>query len=339
MKILSFAIITSLFLTLNLNVIHLTAATGVIQFSTYFGGTSDESQEDVNDLGKMSLEVDKDDNLIIVGRTYSSDYPQSSIIPGVVRGDSDACITKFTSDGNTLLFSLIIAGSGKDWATDVDTDAEGNIYVVGTTTSSNFYLNNSEQPNNNGGIRNNDVWLAKITHAGLVEWCRYFGGSGDDWGYSIGVDSNQNVFITGSTYSADLDMLKTGDSYKGGVDCYLAKFNSSGHLQFSTLIGDTGNDAGVDIGIDSFDNIVIAAGTWGPYFPTFNPQYSVIEEVDGVILKYDNTGELLFSTIVGGSGIDRLWGIALDESDDIYFIGRSHENSWDGSQSDNKRLF
>ena len=331
MKILGFAIFISLFLTINITVSKFTAATGDFQFSTYFGGSGDESQEDTNDLGKMSVEVDTDDNIIIVGRTRSSDYPVTLTIPGLNRGDSDVIVSKFNSDGSQLLFSAILAGSGKDWATDVDTDVEGNIYIVGTTTSSNFYLNNSEQPDNNGGFRDNDVWLAKITSAGIVEWCRYFGGSGDDWGYSIGVDSNQNVYITGSTYSGDLALLKPGDLYHGGVDCYLAKFNSSGHLQFSTLIGGTSNDAGVDIKIDSTDNVVIAAGTWGTDFPTLNAQYSVIQGVDGVILKYDNSGELLFSTIVGGSGEDRLYGIALDESDNIYFIGRSHETSWEDS--------
>ncbi len=83
-------------------------------------------------------------------------------------------------------------------------------------------------------------------------------GTQDDWCYSIGVDSNQNVYITGSTYSNDMALKRPGDSIQGQVDCYLAKFNSTGHLQFSRLIGSTSHDWGMDIQIDSEDNIIMA---------------------------------------------------------------------------------
>ena len=102
-------------------------------------------------MGIMGIDVDDDDNIVIVGRTYSLDYPETYSIPGISRGFSDVFVTKFSSDGSTLLSSIIIGGGGKDWATDVKIDFEGNIYIVGTTGSLNFYQNNSEQPENNGG--------------------------------------------------------------------------------------------------------------------------------------------------------------------------------------------
>ncbi len=81
-KILGFVAFLCLFLTVNITVSKLTTASGEFQFSTYFGGSDDESQEDGNDLGKMSVELDKDDNIIVVGRTRSTDYPVTLTIPG-----------------------------------------------------------------------------------------------------------------------------------------------------------------------------------------------------------------------------------------------------------------
>ncbi len=327
MKILNFTLFLGLILLVNITVTQFTAASTNFHFSTYFGGSQNESQDDTNDLGKMSIEVDNDDNIIVVGRTFSSNYPVTYAIPGFSGGNSDIFVSKFSSDGSTLLFSTLLGGGGKDWATDVVCDSAGNIYIVGTTASSNFYLNNSEQLVNNGGSRNDDAWIAKITPFGVIEWCRYFGGSEDDWGYSIGVDSEGNVYITGSTYSNDMASKLPGVSQQGAVDFYLAKFNSSGHVQFSTLLGSTGNDWGQDIEIDSNDDIVIAGGTMSSDFPTLNAHYSTVEQMDGAIMKYNSDGELLFATIIGGPGQDRLMGMALDDSDDIYFTGRGSESS------------
>ncbi|MHA1111478.1 MAG: SBBP repeat-containing protein [Promethearchaeota archaeon] len=336
MKILSFLLSVSLFLTINITVSKLTAAAGVFQFSTYFGGTDDESQEDANDLGKMSVEVDKDGNIIVVGRTHSTDYPETLSIPTPVPGDTNVFFSKFSPDGSTLLFSTVIPRSGKDWATDVDSDSEGNFYVCGVTASSSFYINHFEQPTKNiGGARGYDAWVAKITPAGVIEWCRFFGGSQDDWCYSVGVDSNQNVYITGSTYSNDMALLKPGDSVQGQVDCYLAKFNSTGHSQFSRLIGSTNHDWGMDIEIDSEDNVVMAAGTMSADFPLVNPQNDLIQGMDGVVMKFDSDGEVVFSTIVGGTGEDWILELALDDSDDIYFTGRGIEKSLQESQQVN----
>jgi hypothetical protein len=327
-KITSFSLLIIFLITINITVIQLTAAAGNIQFSTYFGGTDDESQEDENDMGKMSIEVDKEDNLIIVGRTHSSDYPVTLTIPGLIYGDTDVFVSKFNSDGSSLLFSTILAGGAKDWCTDVDSDIAGNIYICGVTASNTFFQNNSEQPmKKDGGARGYDAWIAKITPAGVIEWCRFFGGTNDDWCYSIGVDSNQNTYITGSTYSNDFELLRSGDSIQGQVDCYLAKFNSSGHLQFSRLIGSTAHDWGMDIKIDSEDNVVMAAGTMSANFPLVDPLYDEVVNMDGIIMKFNGDGDVLFATPIGGSGDDWILGIDLDEQNDIYFTGRGFESS------------
>ena len=312
-----------IYLSLNTSIIQFTAAKDDFQFSTYYGGSFDDSYEDPYDLGKMSLEIDKDDNIIIVGRTRSLDFPVTYTIPGLNRGDTDVFVSKFSPDGNTLLFSTILSGSDEDWATDVTTDLMGNIYIVGTTGSSNFFQNNSEQPTNNGGSRYYDIFVAKISSQGVIEWCRYFGGNQDDWGYSIGVDSNQNVYITGSSYS-NLPALKSGHSNQGAVDCYLAKFNSTGYVQYSTMLGSTSNDWGGDLEIDGNDDIVIVGGTQSIVFPTHNA-FSTTNQfgMDGVILKYNTTGDIQFATLFGGPGNVWMKGLALDQSNNLYFTGRS----------------
>ena len=96
-----------------------------------------------------------------------------------------------------------------------------------------------------------------------INFSTYFGGNGYDLGYSIAADNNGNTYITGSTSSPELLPLKNAyqSTYGGKSDAFVAKFNATGGLMFSTYFGGNGTDVGDAIAVDSYGNIYITGQT------------------------------------------------------------------------------
>jgi hypothetical protein len=159
----------------------------------------------------------------------------------------------------------------------------------------------------------------------ILSYSTYFGGSGNDAGTGIAVDTAGNAYITGSTTSID---LPTGNPYQpvsgGGTDAFVAKLNASGTgLVYSTYLGGSGTDIGMGIAVDAAGNAFVTGNTQSSNFPTANPlQRAFGGSTDGFVAKLNATGSgLVYSTYLGGSSDDYGTGIAVDASGSAYVIG------------------
>ena len=299
-----------------------------LNFSTFLGGAGSEYLTSSEDLGDSGITIDTDGNIIVVGRTESEDFPTNNAHQDTLGGgDYDAFIAKLSPDGQTLIFATYLGGSSQEWATSVATCANGDIVVVGTTMSNNFPTLNAYQTNNNGGsFYNTDIFLAKFSSTGTLLFSTYFGGTGDDWGYGVDVDSSGRIVITGSTMSTD---LPTKDAYQstktgGGVDCYVTVFSSNGgSLVFSTYLGSSTSDAGSDIKFDSTGDIVVVGITDSTSFPVLNGYDETYNggAWDGFVSKFEIDGDLVFSTFIGGAEYDDFTQLAFDLDDNIIAVG------------------
>ena len=105
-------------------------------FSTFFGGGGIESG--------TGIALGKDGAIYVSGYTTSFDFPVINSFQDTLKGDRDAFVAKFTSDGSTIIFSTFIGGSGVDAAVGMGLDAAGNAIITGLTSSGDFPLAGTE---------------------------------------------------------------------------------------------------------------------------------------------------------------------------------------------------
>lgn len=215
-------------------------------WASYLGGSNNEQPH--------SMTSDSSGGVIIMGSTYSNNFPTSLNGYDVTfNGMTDIFVTKLSSDGASLIGSTFLGGSKRDgivgneqlgypsngilcynyadcYRGEVIIDRFNNIYISSVTGSNNsdlFPLPNAFQPTYGGGA--SDGIVAKFNNSlSLLTFCSYFGGSGDDASYALIIDVLNNLYVTGGTTSSNLPFVGIGFGYKGGVDGYILKTNTSG---------------------------------------------------------------------------------------------------------------
>ncbi|MHA1961191.1 MAG: hypothetical protein ACW99U_13260 [Candidatus Thorarchaeota archaeon] len=121
-------------------------------FSTFCGGNDDEHA--------YGMAVLDDDSIIISGWTFSTDYPTLSPIQETNAGSSDAFITRFNPDGQSLNYSTYFGGSGSDNGEGVTVDDEGFLTLVGFTSSSDFPTTPNAYQGNKSGM--DDIFISRF---------------------------------------------------------------------------------------------------------------------------------------------------------------------------------
>ncbi len=229
----------------------------------------------------------------------------------------------------TLSFSTYIGGSGFDVIYGIATDASGNLYVAGETSSGGLW--NNALP----ARSSRDAFVAKMNStATQVLYTVYLGGSGDDAARAIAVDATGNVYVTGVTASPDFPVT-TGafsTSLSGTQSAFVAKLDSMGRLQYSTYLGGANPDFGVAIAIDSSGAAYLAGQTESPTFPVtagaFQNRYHGGSS-DCFVSKLNPSGSaLIYSTFLGGSGLDACAGIAVDSAGNAYVTGTTYSTDF-----------
>jgi uncharacterized repeat protein (TIGR02543 family) len=291
------------------------ASGNALIYSSYLGGTHYEMGQD--------LAVDSEGAAYVMGKTFSADFPTQNPIQGSHAGDWDIFIAKVNASGNALIYSTYLGGSDNDSGSGVAVDSAGAAYVTGSTLSTDFPTHNPIQGNHGG---NYDAVIAKINSSGnALIYATYLGGSDRDIVNDITVDSEGAVCVTGSTRSTDFPTQNPIQGNHGGnYDAVIAKINSSGNaLIYSTYLGGLLSDIGESISVDSSDAVYVTGFTESANFPTKNPnQGSHGGGNDVFISKINSLGStLIYSTFLGGWGLDNGNAIAVDQEGAAYVTG------------------
>lgn len=191
-------------------------------WATYFGGNNNE--------WPRAIETTENGNFVIGGYTQSTNLPLygspfQSIYSG---GTFDAFFAGFTSTG-VPLWSTYYGGSLSDVVYDLSVDAADNCIFVGYSSSPNFPVSANAFQTVHAGRE--DAIVVSFTSGGSRNWSTYFGGSDVDISSSVGVDSYNTAFFTGSSASVNLPILNAFQSTLAGEsDAFIAQFNSFGLL-------------------------------------------------------------------------------------------------------------
>ena len=241
-------------------------------YSTFLGGSS-------ADIG-FGIAVDSSGNVYLSGFSSSTDFPTSNPFQIANNGGNyDAFVTKLNSTGNALLYSSYLGGSGEDRGESIAIDNSGNAYVMGQTNSNDFPTTPSSfQPIFGGGSF--DIFVTEINMTGSAKvYSSYLGGSSDDVGRGIAVDSNDNAYLTGQTNSNNFPTSNPIQAAFGGwTDAFVTKVSTNGStLVYSSYLGGSGDDVGRGIAVDSNGNAYVMGQTSSGDFPLINPFQSIFD--------------------------------------------------------------
>ena len=165
----------------------------------------------------------------------------------------------------SLVYSTYLGGSSRDEAYRMAVDDTGSLYVVGLTTSTNFPTTTGsfQKTSPSGGGSNEDAFVVKLNPDGRsLAFSTYLGGKTDsDQGLGLALDSNKNIYITGSTSSSDFPVLNP--IYTSGAG-FVTKLNPTGNvLIYSTYM--SGTVFPKSIAVDSAGNAYVAGVTAGTF--------------------------------------------------------------------------
>ncbi len=333
-----------------------------LNFSTFLGGSGQEFSR--------AIAVDASGNIYIAGITSSGDLPvtaasyQSAYKGGSGYGaPSDAFVAKLNPSASALIYITYLGGSsGIDWALGVAADSAGSAYVTGFTDSSDFpttpgaFQTRFGGDSGDGNSPTGDAFVTKFDATGKLVWSTYLGGSKDDLGGGIALDSSGNVIVVGATVSSNFPVSNGAyqTKYGGGDgpftvssqgyvtinsgDGFVAKLDPTGSkLLGSTFLGGSGDDVVVSLAQDNQGNIWVGGATASSNFPvTANALQSkfggkssdtlqaIVQLGDGFIAELtSDLTKLAYSTYLGGSNDDAVTGIAVDSSGGVFVCGFS----------------
>jgi hypothetical protein len=253
---------------------------------------------------------------------------QDSTVVGLEIARYDA--TKPLVIDPVLAYSTYLGGGVDEWGYGIAVDSTGNAYVTGYTRSIDFPTVNPLQPANGGFA---DAFVTKIDSTGsTLLYSTYLGGSNDDRGLAIAVDTAHNAHITGYTYSTNFPTANPlQPANRGLVDAFVVTLDPTGStLLYSTYIGGSKADYGTGIAVDGAGDALVTGYTFSTDFPTANSlQPASGGDSDAFVAKLNPAGSALrYSTYLGGNKTDGGLGIAVDSVGDAYVTGYTYSTNF-----------
>ena len=229
-----------------------------------------------------SVAVDSLDRIFVLGRT---DATNGSEIP-------DFLIARYDSSG-TLAWQRTLGSGNYGYASSIAIDSNNVIYAFGNAEVSG---------------QGSQFVLAQYNSSGSPIWQRQLGGSGTEEGYAVAIDSADAIYVAGNTSS-------TG---AGGRDVLIAKYNSSGTIQWQRVLGASGTEGRNDAGLvtDSSNNVYYCGYT----------DSTGAGSTDILIAKYNSSGTLQWQRVLGNSSANYASKVAIDSEGNIYVAGYTSNN-------------
>jgi uncharacterized protein (AIM24 family) len=252
----------------------------------------------------QDIAVDASGNIYVTGTfTGTTNF---GAVSKTATGTTDTFVAKYNSSGN---LQWVQTEGEAGFTTDVQAmclDNSGNVFITG-------WLDEGT---------NTDIFIAKYDNSGNLQWGKLAGGSGDDKGNDITVDSSGNVYVTGD-FSGTVDFSGSGavKTSAGGTDIFITKYSTSGNLQFVQTAGGTSDDHSNSITIDASSNVYLTGSFEGTTnFGSFSE--AAVGSDDIFVAKYNSIG-VSWSWLKTAGGIDSDEGekIAIDNTGNIFVTG------------------
>lgn len=325
----------------------------VLVFSTYSGSVSDNFGFTATYDSKGHLYAGGISN--DAGGTYptTSGAYQDTFSGGnnsaPVNLPSDITISKYSPDGQSLLYATYLGGNLNDYPHSLVVNSKDELYVLGTTKSNKFPTVDAFDDTYNGGT---DILLAHFNEdCSQLLQCTYIGGSGPDglnadltdgtltYNYAdefrgdILTDEMGNVYIATCSRSNNFPTTDSASQKNKNADRDAVIFSLDSNLsklRFSTFWGGNEDDAAYSVKLSENGSLYVGGGTVSDNFPTTDSVYSQTfsgTKADGFVVKLDTTyGRIVKSTLFGTDEYDQVYFIDIDKANRIYLAGQTEGN-------------
>jgi len=323
----------------------------ILSYSTYLGGSNID--------GANAIAVAPDHTAFIAGGTFSTDFPTAGTHPlqpnhgGPDDFSKDAFVAKLSADGQTVLYATYLGGKNQDFANGIAVDNVGDAYVVGTTLSPDFPVTPGSMDVecggdgkcgaswNPGGLIVENGLISKLNPAGsALIYSAFIGVYENVEALGVAVDADQNAYVTGHTSDNITPTVVitppnqppppfpiSGNAFQpafgGGTnDAFVMKVSATGlSILYSSYLGGSDEDSAHGIAVDALHNIYVTGLTYSVDLPLAGGLQASAGAGDAFVSKISSTGSLVFSTYLGGTGLDQGNGIAVDSVGDTYVTG------------------
>jgi uncharacterized delta-60 repeat protein len=222
-----------------------------------------------------------------LGRSSTATISLNDTAVRTLAGVASGAISLYNLYGksNVPYWIGILGGSAFSNSQGITVDSSGNVYICGYSNASGT----------------TDFQIAKYNTSGTIQWQKRLGGVAgrDSVNGSVFVDSSGNVYVCG--YS----------SASGTNDFQIAKYNTSGTIQWQKRLGGSGTDIGMSVAVDSSGNVYVGG-------------YSSSSNSVSQLAKYNSSGTIQWQRQLStGTADSQIFSIALDSSGNIYACGRA----------------
>ena len=301
-----------------------------VLYSTYIGGAAADT------LSRMI--VKPDGTVVLAGTTASSDLPLGNAAQSSLKGTTDAFVVWLDpsqAGKSALYYGSYLGGTKNESGNDVAVDAQGLIYVTGTTNSTDFPLAGAYQQSPGGGT---DAFAVMIdtgrSEAASLAYSTILGAGLGDQGTAVGAASDGTFWVAGTTYSSDFPTAGVYyHDYAGSGDAFIAHINpkvaGGSSLLYSTFFGGSDFDSPTRVLVDKNGRPVVAGRTLSKDLPvTSNAlQPASAGGVDAFVMVLSpgegtvNSSQLVYSTYFGGSDSEVLMDMTSDSAGNLYLAG------------------
>jgi hypothetical protein len=295
----------------------------VLSFSLYLkGGSQDIAQ---------AIGLDKSGFIYVAGTTFSTDIAVINSIHPTNSGGSDIFLAKIdpkAAAGKQIIFYTYLGGSANETLGGMAVGPNGDVYLIGTTTSGDMPTVNPAQAALSG---TSDAFVFWINTSRKLAYSSYLGGTLDETGLGITVNSKEKIFITGGTESTDFPTTGAFQTSNAGrQDAFVAMIDpalsGAATRVYSTYLGGGGWDIGRSIALAADGTVWVAGGTYSSNFPKKGAGYQPAFQSSGdAFVAHINTSGgssgLEYTTYLGGGGQEEARNVLVDAGGRVIVSG------------------
>jgi hypothetical protein len=230
-----------------------------------------------------------------------------------VADEMDAYVLRWNPRTRKLIYATRIGGSSYDAALRVKIDRAGYAHATGLTRSEDFGGSSGDRPTKfHGG---SDAFWVKLAPDGQIVHAILIGGSRDDVGNGLDLDSGGNIYVGGTTSSSDFP-AQHGSKESNDADAFLCAMRVADSSLACRVFGGAQEEKLTGVAVDSRDGLYAVGYTRSKDFPTKNPaQAALAGPSDAFLTRLALSNlEITFSTFLGGTADDSGWGVAVSRS-------------------------